>query len=183
MIGLDSAGKTTILFKLSSGSIVDTIPTIGFNVEVIKYNKTSLIIWDISGQEKMRVLWKNYFKNVKGIIFVLDSNDRKRIINNNNNDNSNDNNNNNNNNDNTNNVHYALKSILNTNELRSLPLLIFANKQDLPDAMEVNEISKHFNLSSIIKNRKWHIQPTCALTGDGLYEGLEWLSNTLHKKK
>eukprot|EP01132_Coremiostelium_polycephalum_P009119 gene9119-11175_t len=78
-IGLDNAGKTTILYKLKIGEIVTTIPTIGFNVESIQYKNINMTVWDIGGQDKIRPLWRHYYTNSNGIIYVVDSNDRERI--------------------------------------------------------------------------------------------------------
>merc|ERR1719242_2294963 len=78
MVGLDAAGKSTILYKLKLGEVVTTIPTIGFNVETVEYKKISFTVWDVGGQDKIRPLWRHYYQNTQGIIFV-DSNDRERI--------------------------------------------------------------------------------------------------------
>ena len=74
MLGLDSAGKTTLLYKLKLDKILQTIPTVGFNVESIKYKSLNMTMWDIGGQEKIRPLWRHYYDNVDGVIFILDSN-------------------------------------------------------------------------------------------------------------
>ncbi|XP_031276708.1 ADP-ribosylation factor-like [Pistacia vera] len=76
MVGLDAAGKTTILYKLKLGEIVTTIPTIGFNVETVEYKNISFTVWNVGGQDKIRPLWRHYFQNTQGLIFVVDSNDR-----------------------------------------------------------------------------------------------------------
>ncbi|KAA8529590.1 hypothetical protein F0562_034310 [Nyssa sinensis] len=73
MVGLDAAGKTTILYKLKLGEIVTTIPTIGFNVETVEYKNISFTVWDVGGQDKIRPLWRHYFQNTQGLIFVVDS--------------------------------------------------------------------------------------------------------------
>lgn len=78
-VGLDAAGKTTILYKLKLGEIVTTIPTIGFNVETVEYKNICFTVWDVGGQDKIRPLWRHYFQNTQGLIFVVDSNDRDRI--------------------------------------------------------------------------------------------------------
>ncbi|KAI3980548.1 hypothetical protein MKX01_025113 [Papaver californicum] len=75
MVGLDAAGKTTIIYKLKLGEIVTTIPTIGFNVETVEYKNVSFTVWDVGGQDKIRPLWRHYFQNTQGLIFVIDSND------------------------------------------------------------------------------------------------------------
>ncbi|KAJ1658019.1 hypothetical protein GGF44_002700 [Coemansia sp. RSA 1694] len=158
MVGLDAAGKTTILYKLKLGEIVTTIPTIGFNVETVEYKNISFTVWDVGGQDKIRPLWRHYFQNTQGIIFVVDSNDRDRISE----------------------AREELQRMLSEDELRDAHLLVFANKQDLPNAMNAAEITEKLGLQAI-KNFKWYIQATCATSGDGLYEGLEWLSNSVKK--
>jgi len=167
MVGLDAAGKTTILYKLKLGEVVTTIPTIGFNVETVEYKNISFTVWDVGGQDKIRPLWRHYYQNTQGIIFVVDSNDRERIDDKGGADNS---------------AKEELHRMLAEDELRDAILLVFANKQDLPNAMSVNEVTERLGLNQL-RNRKWYIQATCATTGDGLYEGLDWLSNTLSKAK
>jgi len=159
MVGLDAAGKTTILYKLKLGEIVTTIPTIGFNVETVEYKNINFTVWDVGGQDKIRPLWRHYFQNTQGLIFVVDSNDRERITE----------------------GAEELNKMLNEDELRDAAVLVFANKQDLPNAMSVAEVTDKLGLHSI-RNRKWYIQSTCATSGDGLYEGLDWLSNVLSGK-
>jgi len=160
MVGLDAAGKTTILYKLKLGEIVTTIPTIGFNVETVEYKKINFTVWDVGGQDKIRPLWRHYFQNTQGLIFVVDSNDRERAAE----------------------AAAELKKMLGEDELRDAVLLVFANKQDLPNAMSVAEVTDKLGLHAL-RNRKWFIQSTCATSGDGLYEGLDWLANTLREKK
>lgn len=159
MVGLDAAGKTTILYKLKLGEIVTTIPTIGFNVETVEYKNISFTVWDVGGQDKIRPLWRHYFQNTQGIIFVVDSNDHERVTE----------------------AREELQRMLNEDELRDALLLIFANKQDLPNAMGAPEITDKLGLHAL-RNREWFIQATCATSGDGLYEGLEWLSEKLKKR-
>lgn len=154
MVGLDAAGKTTILYKLKLGEIVTTVPTIGFNVETLDYKNVSFTVWDVGGQDKIRTLWRHYFQNTQGVIFVVDSNDRERVDE----------------------ARAELSRMLSEEELNDAALLILANKQDLPNAMNASEISDRLGLHSI-KNRNWFIQSTCATSGDGIYEGLDWLAN------
>lgn len=160
MVGLDTAGKTTILYKLKLGEIVTTIPTIGFNVETVEYKNISFTVWDVGGQDKIRPLWRHYFQNTQGLIFVVDSNDRERV----------------------NEAREELMRMLAEDELRDAVLLVFANKQDLPNAMNAAEITDKLGLHSL-RHRNWYIQATCATSGDGLYEGLDWLSNQLRNQK
>ncbi|XP_071961476.1 ADP-ribosylation factor 4 [Antedon mediterranea] len=156
MVGLDAAGKTTILYKLKLGEIVTTIPTIGFNVETVEYKNISFTVWDVGGQDKIRPLWRHYFQNTQGLIFVVDSNDRERIEE----------------------ANEELTRMLNEDELRDAIVLVFANKQDLPNAFSISEITERLGLTSL-KGREWYVQSACATNGTGLYEGLDWLSNKM----
>jgi ADP-ribosylation factor protein 1 len=156
IIGLDAAGKTTLLYKLKLGEVVTTIPTIGFNVETVKYKFISFTIWDIGGRDRSRPLWRHYYQGTHALIFVVDSNDRDRIDD----------------------AREELSKILNEDEMRDAKLLVFANKQDLPNAMRAAEVTEKLGLHAL-RGRSWFIQSACASTGEGLYEGLDWLSHAL----
>jgi Arf/Sar family protein len=158
MVGLDAAGKTTILYKLKLGEIVTTIPTIGFNVETVEYKNLKFTIWDVGGQDKLRPLWRHYFQNTNGVIFVVDSNDRDRAGQ----------------------ARDELQKMLAEDELRNAVLLVFANKQDLPNAMSTTEVQEKLGLHSL-RQRNWFIQGCCATTAQGLYEGLDWMSANIKK--
>ena len=160
MVGLDAAGKTTILYHLKLDEPVTTIPTIGFNVESVEYKNISFTVWDIGGQDKIRVLWRLYYQETQGLIFVVDSSDRNRIAE----------------------AKNELFKLLAEEELQEAVLLIFANKQDLPNAMSTSEMSEKLGLHRL-KGRSWFIQGTCALKGKGLYEGLEWLSQQIREQQ
>ena len=162
MLGLDAAGKTTILYKLMLGEAVSTVPTIGFNVETVEYKNISFVVWDVGGQDTIRPLWKHYFQNTDALIFVVDAASREpaRIFD----------------------AREELHRLLAEDELRDAALLIFANKQDLPKAMTAAEITEKLGLQDLHR-RDWWIQPTCARSGDGLYQGFDWLVNYLNDKK
>ena len=158
MLGLDAAGKTTVLYKFKLNEHVTTIPTIGFNVETIEYKNLHLTIWDVGGQDRLRPLWRHYYHNVQGLIFIVDCNDTERIEE----------------------AKYELHKLLEEDELRNSILLVYANKQDLPNAIHPNELMHKLQLNNIM-NRPWKIQGSCAFSGDGLYEGLDWLSEQINK--
>merc|ERR1712233_19087 len=153
MVGLDAAGKTTILYKLKLGDVITSIPTIGFNVETVEYKNIEFTVWDIGGQHMIRPLWRHYYHGTEAVIFVVDSNDRERI---------------------------APNDVCNDDNARDELHNIL--EDDLPNAMSVNEISDRLQLNKL-KNRQWYIQSTCATSGDGLYEGLDWLSTTLRRQR
>eukprot|EP00211_Chloroparvula_japonica_P008440 CAMPEP_0119136478 /NCGR_PEP_ID=MMETSP1310-20130426/21492_1 /TAXON_ID=464262 /ORGANISM="Genus nov. species nov., Strain RCC2339" /LENGTH=167 /DNA_ID=CAMNT_0007127465 /DNA_START=81 /DNA_END=581 /DNA_ORIENTATION=+ len=152
MIGVDGAGKTSILYKLQLGEVVTTIPTIGFSVETIECRERNVeyTAWDVGGEDKLRSLWKYYYEGVMHIIAVVDSTDRKRISE----------------------AQAELHLMLDEPLLSSAKLLVFANKQDLTSAMDTNEVATKLNLYSL--QREWHIQSSSAVTGDGLQPGLDW---------
>jgi ADP-ribosylation factor protein 1 len=177
MIGLDAAGKTSILYKMKLGEIVTTIPTIGFNVETIDYKSHNFTLWDVGGCDKIRPLLRHYYQNTQVAIFVVDSNDRERVA-------------------------YSADSIyvsddpysnmkglfietMKSEELKDTIVLIYLNKQDLPNAMTSAEFEKILNYEGLVKDgiitrrKGFHIQPCCASTGEGLYEGLDWLVETM----
>lgn len=145
-----------MLYKLKLGEIITTIPTIGFNVENVAYKNVNITTWDVGGRDKIRPLWRHYYQNTTAIIFMIDSNDHERIAD----------------------AGEELNRTLREDELRDVPLLVMANKQDLPNAMSISEITDKLGLHSI-KDRQWYIQASCATSGDGLYEGLDWLSNQM----
>mmetsp|Transcript_43717 Transcript_43717/g.68155 ORF Transcript_43717/g.68155 Transcript_43717/m.68155 type:complete len:183 (+) Transcript_43717:62-610(+) len=160
MLGLDAAGKTTVLYRLKLGEVLTTVPTVGFNVETVEYKNISFNVWDVGGQDKIRKLWRYYYENTQGLIFVVDSNDRDRIED----------------------AREELMKILSEDEMRDAAVLVFANKQDLPNSMTAAEVTEKLGLRRI-QQRRWYIQSACATSGDGLYEGLDWLSRTLSSKK
>lgn len=156
IVGLDNAGKTTILYQFSMNEVVHTSPTIGSNVEEIVVNNTRFLMWDIGGQESLRSSWNTYYTNTEFVIVVVDSTDRERISV----------------------TKEELYKMLAHEDLKKAGLLIFANKQDVKECMTVAEISQFLKLTSI-KDHQWHIQACCALTGEGLCQGLEWMMSRL----
>ena len=106
MLGLDAAGKTTILYKMKLNECVNTIPTIGFNVETFQYKNIEFNAWDIGGQFKLRSLWSHYFDNVDALVYVVDSADPDRLEEN----------------------RETLHNLLQDEALKDAKLLVYANK-------------------------------------------------------
>lgn len=156
VLGLDAAGKTSMLYKLKCADIVSEIPTIGFNVERCRYRGLSFVCWDVGGRDKIRPLWRHYFKRSKGLVFVVDSNDKERLDD----------------------ARQELLLTLQEDEMADIPLLVFANKQDLPGALSDTEIAGRLGLHDL-RNRKWYIQGSSATSGVGLWQGLDWLVGEL----
>jgi len=160
ILGLDGAGKTTILYRLQIGEVVATIPTIGFNVETVTYKNIKFQVWDLGGQTSIRPYWRCYYANTDAIIYVIDSSDTERL-------------------------HTAkqeLLSMLEEEELKDASLLVLANKQDLPGAFTPTQVSEALGLSSL-KSRQWQIFKCSATKGEGLNEGLDWLVGCIESKK
>ena len=156
ILGLQEAGKTTILYRLSLGQFVKTSPTIGSNVEELTYNNVKFQAWDLGGQESIRALWDVYYVNTDAVIYVIDSKDDENFE--------------------------ISKSefykVLANKNLKNSVILIFANKQDLPGAKNINKIVEDYELSKI-KDHIWHIIPCSAVNGEGLVNGIKWLSDQL----
>uniref|UniRef100_A0A7S4MKP9 ADP-ribosylation factor n=1 Tax=Vannella robusta TaxID=1487602 RepID=A0A7S4MKP9_9EUKA len=157
MLGLDAAGKTTIMYKYKFDEAINTIPTIGFNVETLQINKINMTMWDVGGQNKIRPLWRHYYSGSDALIWVVDSADTERFS------------------EAKEELHYALSEP----ELANVAILIFANKADLANPKDIAQLHKTLELPNISNGRKFLVQPCCATTGDGLYEGMDWLCNQL----
>ena len=164
MFGVDAAGKTTILYKLKLGEIVTTIPTIGFNVESFQYNFQTFTIWDLGLRDKARPLIRHYLDPPPdGLILVVDANAPCRFE--------------------------EIKDFMEMALDQSLygcsdlpKLLVLCNKMDLPHAVSAERIWSELGLDRRSRDFKVFIQPCVATTGEGLFEGLDWLTNTYHDK-
>ncbi|XP_056292514.1 uncharacterized protein LOC130207820 isoform X2 [Pseudoliparis swirei] len=139
MVGLDAAGNTTLLYRLKLAEVVTTIPTIGFNVETVEYKNISFTVWDVGGQTVIRPLWRHYFTNTQGLIFVVDSNDPERIKD----------------------AADELHLMLDEDKMRGVAMLVFANKQDLPRAMSVSDITDGLGLSGVSQPVGVRVYPQC----------------------
>uniref|UniRef100_A0A671PZG9 ADP-ribosylation factor-like protein 14 n=1 Tax=Sinocyclocheilus anshuiensis TaxID=1608454 RepID=A0A671PZG9_9TELE len=144
IVGLDNAGKTTILYQFLTKEAVQTSPTIGSNVEEIAVKKTRFLVWDIGGQESLRATWNSYYCNTEIVILVVDSTDRERLTV----------------------TKKELHRMLAHEDLQDASVLVLANKQDMKNSMSAAEISQSLTLSSL-NAHSWHVQACCALTGEG----------------
>uniref|UniRef100_A0A8B9BRD1 ADP-ribosylation factor-like protein 3 n=1 Tax=Anser brachyrhynchus TaxID=132585 RepID=A0A8B9BRD1_9AVES len=147
LLGLDNAGKTTLLKQLASEDISHITPTQGFNIKSVQSQGFKLNVWDIGGQRKIRPYWRNYFENTDILIYVIDSADRKRFEE----------------------TGQELAELLDEEKLSGVPVLIFANKQDLLTAAPASEIAEGLNLHTI-RDRVWQIQSCSALSGEGVQD-------------
>jgi len=156
LLGLDGAGKTTLLKQICGEDPTQTAPTQGFNIKSVQHEDFKLNIWDIGGQQAIRQYWCNYLEACDALIFVVDSVDSARL------QESSD----------------ELNKLCAEEKLAGVPVLVFANKQDLLQAVGADDIATKLSLADIT-DRTWQIAACSAKTGDGLAEGMEWLvSNT-----
>jgi len=153
VLGLDNAGKTTVLQCFQNCACEPTIPTVGFNVETVRYKRLTFRVWDLGGQSSIRPYWRCYYPNTNAIVYVVDSTDTARF----------------------NQSKEELLTLLTEPELKGVPLLIFANKQDVDSAATVEDVEEAFSLH-LISGRKWSLRPSCATDQYGVAGGLEWLS-------
>lgn len=152
MLGLDNAGKTTIVKKIMNEDINSISPTLGFIIKTIEYEGYKLNIWDVGGQKTLRTYWKNYFEKTDTLIWVVDATDRERIGD----------------------CRRELESLLLQERLLGASLLVFKNKSDVPGSMTEEEVRQGLQLDSI-KTHKWTIMACSAMTGMNLQEGLQWV--------
>ncbi|XP_077584778.1 ADP-ribosylation factor-like protein 6 isoform X2 [Stigmatopora nigra] len=176
-LGLDNSGKSTIINQMKPtnhsncfGPFSDEwkhvsqipgqeiVPTIGFNIEKFKNSSLSFTVFDMSGQSRYRNLWEHYYKESHAIIFVIDSSDKLRMVV----------------------AKEELDTLLNHGDIccKKLPVLFFANKMDLRDAMSSVKVSQTLCLEKI-KDKPWHICASNAIEGEGLQEGMDWLQGQI----
>ncbi|RNA07182.1 ADP-ribosylation factor-like [Brachionus plicatilis] len=163
LLGLDNAGKTTILYKVKLNENICSIPTIGFNVETLTPCKgLTFTVWDVGGQKKIRQLWNYYYQNTDGLFFVIDSSDTERI----------------------NEAAEELHGILEHDSMRGVPVVIIANKQDLPNAMNCSDLIQRLGLEKLSTSQnKWFIQNACAVNGQGIYEAMDQMGTMIKESK
>mmetsp|Transcript_17466 Transcript_17466/g.39531 ORF Transcript_17466/g.39531 Transcript_17466/m.39531 type:complete len:207 (-) Transcript_17466:59-679(-) len=160
IVGLNNAGKTTILYKLHLGEVVLTQPTIGSNVEEVKHDNLTFQVWDLGGQENLRGNWSTYFEDTDAVCFVVDSNDVDNMVL----------------------AKMELFNVVLHEDLKYASLLVLANKQDIQGCRNAGEIAQDLSLHTI-RTHEWHIQSCCALTGEGLKEGLGWIAARVRARR
>ena len=157
MVGLDAAGKTTILYKLKLGEVFMEIPTIGINLEFIRTKELEIVCYDVGGSDRIKCLYHPFTQGINGLIFVVNSMEIDRHSR----------------------AALELKAILQEKNVdnENLPILVFANHQDREGAKTVAEIEEVLCLKDL--NRRYFVQASCAVDESGLVEGFTWLSNAV----
>lgn len=159
MLGLDNAGKTTILKKFIGEDINSISPTLGFNIKTIEHRGFKMNIWDVGGQKSLRSYWRNYFESTDGLVWVVDSVDKRRLSD----------------------CVQELHQLLVEERLAGATLLVFANKQDMPGALSAEEIKEVLDLENI-KSHHWSILPCSAVTGKNLLQGIDWVLDDISSR-
>ncbi|EGF98387.1 uncharacterized protein MELLADRAFT_51024 [Melampsora larici-populina 98AG31] len=159
ILGLDNAGKSTILYKITMGEVVATAPTVGANQELFEYKNLKIRMWDLGGQSSLRSTWSSYYGKSKALIMVVDSTDRERLS------------------LAKDELHRVATDAALTPESGAAPacLLIMANKQDVKGCMTPAQVSEGLALTEL-RDRQWQIVACSALTGKGLMEGMDWIA-------
>eukprot|EP00301_Raphidiophrys_heterophryoidea_P011538 c17668_g1_i1.p1 GENE.c17668_g1_i1~~c17668_g1_i1.p1 ORF type:complete len:185 (+),score=33.91 c17668_g1_i1:43-597(+) len=152
ILGLDNAGKTTILKKFNGEDITQISPTLGFNIETLQHKEYKCNVWDVGGQTTIRAYWRNYYEQTDGLIWVVDSADTARLDD----------------------CRAELQGLLVEERLAGASVLIFANKQDLEGAFTTEQIAQRLDLPELV-NRHFKVCGCSAHTGEGLLKGMDWV--------
>ncbi|KAJ7365961.1 ADP-ribosylation factor-like protein 15 [Desmophyllum pertusum] len=161
-IGLSQAGKSHLFASLTGDTVDDLKPTVGFSVKAIQLPTAILNIKELGGRDNVRKYWPHYYAGSLGIVFVVDSNS---------------------NDDDVDLAAAELQEALSHPALDSLPLLVFANKQDAEGACSVDELSRMMGLDVIARNREWHIQPCSKDDVESARQGLSKLVTFMNPDK
>lgn len=162
MVGLDGAGKTTTLQSLARGlpgceePQLNTLPTMSYSVDELKWRRERLLVWDVGGQDKLRTLWRHFYGEVSCVVFVIDSGDKQRLAE----------------------GRDELRLLLAAPQLARVPLLVLANKQDLNYAASIAEIADYLQLPSLDASggpRPVKLLPASAWKGTGLNVAMDWI--------
>lgn len=136
------------------------MPTQGFNIKSIESHGFKLHVWDIGGQKTIRKYWRNYYENTDALVYVVDSGDTERIDE----------------------CQEELMALMKEKHLAGVPLLVYANKQDLLSSLDATEVADRLGLLEI-EDRTYQIASCSAKTGEGLTEGLEWVVDQIEDEE
>ena len=154
IVGLDSAGKTTVLYFMRYNKATSTVPTTDCLTETVRFHTQTLQLWDCGGQDSLRPYWRHYIAGSHGLIFVVDSADHARTAS----------------------LKEEFTTIVQDPQCAAAAILVLANKQDIPGHMGQDEIAEVLGIASTCTaTQRWAVQPAVAKTGEGLEDGFTWL--------
>lgn len=156
ILGLDNAGKTTVLKRFNGEDISEVSPTLGFQIKTLHFAGYALSVWDVGGQSSIRAYWRNFFEQTDGLVWVVDSTDAGRLAA----------------------CREELHALLKQERLSGAPLLVLYNKADVEGAWPLERVRDFLGLQEI-RGRQWALLPSSALTGSGLLQGMRWLVNSV----
>lgn len=169
LVGLDSAGKTTVLLRLRYGHYVNAVPTAGFNTERVSAGGCRWVVWDVGGAERVRPLWRSYTRATDALIFVVDASASEERVEE---------------------ARLEVAKVCRQAASSSLalhrprpPILVLANKQDLPAARDPAHLAKALGLPDLPDAQPWAVAPACAVTGEGLDEAMTTLRTLVDKQR
>lgn len=167
ILGIDKAGKTTLLEKLKAqyskleGLPPDRIvPTVGLNIGRVEVLNSKLVFWDLGGQLGLRSIWEKYYEEAHAVVFVVDAACPSRFED----------------------SKSALEKVLRHEDLRGAPLLILANKQDLAEAVSADELARYLDLKKL-DERAYTFEGVSAYDGTGIKESVDWLVEVMERSK
>ena len=164
LVGLDAAGKSTLLYQLRFRQYVSTTPTVGFNYERVRLAAAAgatYDAWDVGGQDKLRPLWRSYTRTTDAIVFVVDSSDVERLEE----------------------AKVELLRTARSPDSLGVPVSVLANKSDLPGSGGVDEIERQLGLAEVLAGRPWSVHSVCAVTGEGLDDAVQQLHAMVVKRR
>lgn len=161
MVGLENAGKTSILYKMKLGETMRTSPTIGFNVESINHQNLTITVWDMGGRQQLHSLWMTYLPHTDALVYVVDCTDTDERLSQ---------------------SSELLHRLIKEEFLDNVPLLLLCNKQDVANAKTASQIVQLFKMH-VLTDRNWQAQQCVAITGNGLGEALDWLASQISRRK
>ena len=159
LVGLDNAGKTTILYRLQLGEVLSTVPTVGFNIETVQHDGMQLQAWDIGGQTTIRDFWKCYYRDTDVVLFVVDGTDAERMSL----------------------CKTELMGLVLNTQLRRALIAVVVNKSDAKTFQPIEETKRQLRVD-MIRPQQWKVFATSAVTGEGLDVLLEWIGECMRER-
>jgi small GTP-binding protein len=155
IFGYNGAGKTSLLYRMVLGKAIQVIPTIGFNVDTFSLNGVKFTAWDVGGRGKIRALHHHYYAGLNAVVYIVDAVDTEIMPE----------------------AIDEFQRMTKEPQLQNCIFMLLGNKQDLPNALSMQEIERRFDVKSV--NQTVYVQGVCVTSSDGVHEAFHWLSEQL----